>query len=41
MLALTRKFTLRLAADLWWTIYVGMAGYLPAPDIPGQRHASL
>jgi hypothetical protein len=24
MLALTRKFTLRLGADLWWTIYVGM-----------------
>jgi len=22
--ALTRKFTLRLGADLWWTIYVGM-----------------
>jgi hypothetical protein len=24
MLMLTRKFTLRLGADLWWTIYVGM-----------------
>jgi hypothetical protein len=24
MLAATRKFTLRLGADLWWTIYVGM-----------------
>jgi hypothetical protein len=24
MLALTKKFTLRLGADLWWTIYVGM-----------------
>jgi hypothetical protein len=24
MLALTRKFTLRLGADLWWTIYVGI-----------------
>ena len=24
MLTLTRKFTLRLGADLWWTIYVGM-----------------
>jgi hypothetical protein len=24
MLAMTRKFTLRLGADLWWTIYVGM-----------------
>jgi hypothetical protein len=24
MLALTQKFTLRLGADLWWTIYVGM-----------------
>jgi hypothetical protein len=24
MLALTRKFTLRLGADLWWTIYVGV-----------------
>lgn len=24
MLAVTRKFTLRLGADLWWTIYVGM-----------------
>jgi hypothetical protein len=24
MLSLTRKFTLRLGADLWWTIYVGM-----------------
>jgi hypothetical protein len=24
MLNLTRKFTLRLGADLWWTIYVGM-----------------
>ncbi len=24
MLALTRKFTLRLGADLWWTIYVAM-----------------
>ena len=24
MLALTRKFALRLGADLWWTIYVGM-----------------
>jgi hypothetical protein len=24
MLHLTRKFTLRLGADLWWTIYVGM-----------------
>ena len=24
MLALTRKFTLRLGADLWWTIYVWM-----------------
>ena len=24
MLMLTKKFTLRLGADLWWTIYVGM-----------------
>jgi hypothetical protein len=24
MLELTRKFTLRLGADLWWTIYVGI-----------------
>jgi hypothetical protein len=24
MLATTRKFTLRLGADLWWTIYVGL-----------------
>jgi hypothetical protein len=24
MLVATRKFTLRLGADLWWTIYVGM-----------------
>ena len=24
MLELTRKFTLRLGADLWWTIYIGM-----------------
>ena len=28
MLAMTRKFTLRLGADLWWTIYVGLRDVL-------------
>jgi hypothetical protein len=28
MLAATRKFTLRLGADLWWTIYVGLRDVL-------------
>ena len=28
MLAMTRKFTLRLGADLWWTIYVGLRDIL-------------
>ena len=28
MLAIVRKFTLRLGADLWWTIYVGLRDIL-------------
>jgi hypothetical protein len=28
MLAIVRKFTLRLGADLWWTIYIGLRDIL-------------
>ena len=36
-----RKFTLRLGADLWWIIYVGLRESAARPGLPGQLHLLL